>query len=146
MHACRTLALLAQVSVLAAGEVVASDAPGDWSFAAPVREITLETESGGKPHVVTLWCVVVEKDLYVATDDARERKRWVRNLRRNPAARVGIAGKTYAVRAESVREAARWRAVMAAYAKKYADEIGRYDFPQPDDHASGAIFLLRLRP
>lgn len=141
MRAVPILLVLAEMATATPG----TEPADDWSFVAPVREINLETRGDGKVHVVTLWCVVLGSDLYVATDDSRERKRWVSDLRRNADAEVRIAGQTRAVRAEPVTDAVRWRAVMEAYAKKYADEIGRYDFPKPEDRASGAIFLLHPR-
>lgn len=114
----------------------------DWAFAADVQEIALETRGPRGPRSVTVWCVVVDGALYVATDDGRERKRWVRDLDRDPAARVGILERTYRVRAERVGAGETWVAVVAAYRRKYGSEIAKYDFPRAGDPASGRIYRL----
>ena len=114
----------------------------DWSFVSDVEEIALETTAPWGRYSVTVWCVIVEGRLYLATDDRKE-KRWVRHLDRNPDARVGINGRVYPVRAESLTGSEPWRAVMEGYARKYGDEFLKHDFPVPDDLSSGRIFELK---
>lgn len=118
---------------------------GDWSFAAGEQEIAIETRGANGRSSVTVWCVVVDGKLYVATD-SRSRKRWVAQIERNPSARVGIAGRTYPVRARRVQKPEEWDAVMAAYGRKYAGQIARYDFPKAGDMASGRVFELASAP
>ena len=118
---------------------------GDWSFAAGQQEIAIETRGAKNRNSVTVWCVVVDGKLYVATD-GRSRKRWVTQIEREPSARVGIAGRTYPVRARRVQRPEEWDAVMAAYARKYSGQIANYDFPKAGNTASGRIFELTSAP
>jgi deazaflavin-dependent oxidoreductase (nitroreductase family) len=122
----------------------ASALAADWSSAAQEKEITLETTGSKGPHSVIVWCVVADQRLYVATDQSRKRKRWVRNLDRHPDARVTIHGEAYSVSARRVTGAEEWRAVMMAYVRKYGDELREYDFPKPDDLSSGRIYELHV--
>ena len=117
----------------------------DWSFASGEQEIAIETRGAKGRNSVTIWCVVLDKKLYVATD-GRSRKRWVTQIERDPSARVGIAGRTYPVRARRVQKPEEWDAVMAAYGRKYSGQIGSYDFPKPGNTASGRIFELVTAP
>jgi hypothetical protein len=116
----------------------------DWAFAAGEDEIALETQGRRGRHSVTVWSVVVDGRLYVATD-GRGRKRWVTQIDGNPDARVGIRGKTYAVRARPVRDQKQWDAVMRAYAQKYGGQLARYEFPKAGDLRSGHVFELASR-
>ena len=118
----------------------------DWSFADREQEIAIETRNpkGGRSSV-TVWCVVLDKKLYLATDK-RSRKRWVTQIERDPSARVGIASRTYPVRARRVQKAEEWDAVMAAFGRKYAGQIQKYDFPKAGDTATGRVFELVSAP
>lgn len=113
----------------------------DWAFAAGQEEIAIETRGSKGRSSVTVWCIVHDGKLYVATDGNRP-KRWVRQIDRDPAARVGIAERAYPVRARAVREQAEWDAVMAAYAKKYGGQLGRYEFPRAGDTSRGRVYEL----
>ena len=117
----------------------------DWSFATAIPEIALETRSGADWHSVTLWCVVVDGHLYVATDSSSRPKRWVQLLNRDPEARVGIGGRVYRVRASAVTDSFTWDAVTAAYARKYGDAVRRYDFPRAGNVSAGHVFRLASR-
>jgi hypothetical protein len=117
----------------------------DWSFASGEQEIAIETRGTKGRSSVTVWCVVVDRKLYVATD-SRSRKRWVAQIEASPSARVGIAGRTYPVRARRVQKPDEWDAVMAAYGRKYAGQIARYDFPKAGDTSSGRVFELLSAP
>ena len=117
----------------------------DWSFASAEEEIVVETTGPRGAHSVTVWCVVRDGRLYVATDSSVRRKRWVQDLEREPDARVGIRDKTYGVRARAVGEAGEWDAVMNAFASKYGQSIGKYDFPRAGDMSRGRVFELQRR-
>jgi len=116
-----------------------------WDFAAVTREIALEVDAPWLWHSVTVWCVVVDGRLYVATDDGGERKRWVRGLESQCDARVGIEGRAYPVTAHRVEELALWNRVVSAFREKYGDDYERYDFPERDDLSGGRIYELRPR-
>lgn len=122
-----------------------SDPVTDWGFAAGSPEIALEVDAPWGWHSVTIWCVVLGGRLYIATDDGRERKRWVRGLDSDRKARVGIGGRAYAVQAHRVVELALWNRVIAAFRDKYGADYEKYDFPEPDDLSTGRIYELRSR-
>jgi hypothetical protein len=91
----------------------------DWSFADPIQEIFIETRPWyGLPHSTTIWCATLDGALYVGSyGDAK--KRWERNIEHSPDARLSIGGRIYAVTLMPVSDAARIRALDAAYASKY---------------------------
>ena len=123
----------------------ASAPVGDWSFATGEQEIALETIGRRAPYSVTVWSVVVAGRLYVATDDGREKKRWVAHLDRDPDARVGMRKATYRVRARPVHEQREWDMVMTAFGRKYGAQLARYDFPRVGHLGSGRVFELVSR-
>ena len=118
----------------------------DWRVADREQEIAIETRApkGGR-NSVTVWCVVVDGKLYLATDK-RTRKRWVTQIERDPSARVGIASRTYPVRARRVQKVDERDAVMAAFVRKYASQIQKYEFPKAGDTATGRVFELVSEP
>jgi len=117
----------------------------DWSFAAGENEIALETRAPWGRHSVTVWCVVVDRDLYIATDKSGVSKRWVRHLDRDSHARVGINKRVYPVRARRVLNRERWDAVLVAYREKYGAQFYNYDFPKPGEMSRGRIYRLESR-
>jgi hypothetical protein len=119
---------------------------GDWSFVAPEQEMALETKGSRGFYSVTVWSVVVGGKLYVATDDGRERKRWVANVDRDPEARIGVRERTYPVRVRPVRAPDEWDTVMSAFRDKYRGQVTKYDFPRVGDTSSGRVFELVSRP
>ena len=121
------------------------DKISDWSFASDEEEIALETSAPRGRHSVTVWCVVVDGKLYVATDGSKVVKRWVQQLDRDPNARVGIRQRTYPVRVRRVLKPEQWDAVLAAYARKYGPRFHQYDFPKVGDTSQGRIYELESR-
>ncbi len=118
----------------------------DWSFAADVQEIHLETGALWGWHSVTVWCVVHDGDLFLATDSGSEDKRWVRGIEADPSGRVGIHGRAFPVEGERIQEPALWDAVVGAFRTKYGDRYENYDFPKEGDVSSGRIYRLRSKP
>jgi hypothetical protein len=116
-----------------------------WGFAAKEEEIALETAGRRGPLSVTVWSVVIDGRLYVATDSSTKPKLWVQRIDRRPEARVGIRGTTYPVRARRVVDQAEWDTVATAYRVKYAGQIGKYDFPAAGDTRRGRIYRLESR-
>lgn len=115
----------------------------DWEFARDVDEVSLETRDGTAHRSVTLWCAVVDKRLFIATGSTP--KTWVRLLERNRNARVGIAGRSYPVRAKPIRQTDLWNAVVGAYERKYPKKYEEYGFPRRGDPKSGRIYELITR-
>jgi hypothetical protein len=91
----------------------------DWGFTREVEEIFIETRPWYQtPHSTTIWCVELDGALYIGSY-GDEKKRWERNLARNPEARLRIAGKIYQVRVTPVTDRDLIDALDAAYVQKY---------------------------
>ena len=105
---------------------LAREPVSDWSFTEAIEEIQLETRTGyGFAHSVTIWCVAIDGELYVgasAPDFPRERT-WVRNVRRDPAVRLKIAGRIYERRLELVTDPGRTDFVDRAFGRKYHYDV-----------------------
>jgi hypothetical protein len=94
----------------------------DWSFTSEADEIFLETvTSYWIPHSVTVWCVIVGDDLYVAADDADE-KSWVANVARDPNIRLKIEGKVYEQKLVPVTDATTIASIDSGFGRKYEYE------------------------
>jgi hypothetical protein len=91
----------------------------DWSFTADAEEIFIETvTSYWIPHSVTVWCVTVGNELYVAADDA-DKKSWVANVARDPNVRLKIGDKVYEQKLIPVTDAATIAAIDSGFVRKY---------------------------
>jgi hypothetical protein len=107
---------------------VHQQAVDDWSFTSEADEIFIETATSyWIPHSVTAWCVTVGDDLYVAADDADE-KRWVANVARDPNVRLKIGDKVYEQELVSVSDAATIASIDSGFERKY-----EYDEEEGDD-------------
>jgi len=127
----RVLALLAAIVVATAcqpedetpglwlrGET-APERVADWSFSDEVEEIFIETRPWYRlPHSTTIWCVTLDGELYIGSY-GDEKKAWERNIERNPAARLSIAGRVHDVTVAPVPDGDLTEALDAAYARKY---------------------------
>ncbi len=102
----------------------------DWSFAADVEEIFIETRPWyGIRHSTTIWCVVLNGALYIGSY-GDETKAWERNVARNNEARLGIDGNLYDVTISKVTATALVSALDAAYNRKYdMEEVFGEDTP-----------------
>lgn len=110
--------------------------PGDWGFAAGAE--TLELEVGPEsPRSMTVWFVVHAAELFVSADFLTPFKRWPHRLVEDPRARVRVAGRIHAARAQRVEDPERIAALRQAFADKYALE--------PDSLAARAeVWFFRL--
>ena len=103
----------------------------DWSFAADVKEIFIETATPYLiPHSVTIWCATLGRQLYVGAWDA-DTKHWVANVRRNPNVRLKIGGRIYVQKLEPITDTATLAKLDHEYARKYA-----YDEAKAADQAA----------
>ncbi len=103
------------------GEVHAQ-AVEDWSFTEDAHEIFVETvTSYWIPHSVTVWCVTVGNELYVAADDADE-KSWVANVARDPNVRLKIKDRVYEQKLVLITDAATIAAIDSGFVRKYEYE------------------------
>ena len=103
----------------------------DWSLAADVEEIFIETRPWyGIRHSTTIWCVVIDDALYIGSY-GDEKKAWERNVARNNEARLGIDGNLFDVTVTPVTAPALVSALDAAYNRKYdMEEVFGEDTPR----------------
>jgi hypothetical protein len=96
--------------------------PGDWSFTDAHPLVAIETRGPLVRHSVTILCVAAEGRLYVMARHA-PRKRWVRNVGRDPRVRLRIGEALYEGRLARVDDqpgdAAAAAAVARAFLRKY---------------------------
>jgi hypothetical protein len=91
----------------------------DWAFTNETEEIFIETRPWYfLPHSTTIWCVELDGQLYIGSY-AEGKKAWERNVKRDPRARLSIAGRLYDVTVTPIRDPDRAHALDAAYARKY---------------------------
>ncbi len=94
----------------------------DWSFTEDADEIFIETvTSYWIPHSVTVWCVTVGNELYVAADDA-DKKSWVANVERDPNVRLKIKDKVYEQKLVPVADATTIASIDSGFVRKYEYE------------------------
>jgi hypothetical protein len=94
----------------------------DWSFTEDADEIFIETvTSYWIPHSVTVWCVTVGDELYIAADDA-DQKSWVANVARDPNVRLKIEDKVYEQKLVPVIDATTITAIDSGFVRKYEYE------------------------
>jgi hypothetical protein len=100
------------------GETV-EEKVADWSFSDEIEEVFIETRPWyGIPHSTTIWCVALDRGLYIGSY-GEQKKAWERNIERNPAAKLSIRGLLYDVTLAPVTEGDLIEALDAAYARKY---------------------------
>jgi hypothetical protein len=92
--------------------------PADWSFTDAHPLVAIETRGAWLRHSVTILCVAAEGSLYVMARHA-PRKRWVRNLGRDPRVRLRVGDGVYAGRAVKVEGGPESEAVARAFLRKY---------------------------
>ena len=94
----------------------------DWSFTENADEIFIETATSyWIPHSVTVWCVTVGPELYVAADDADE-KSWVANVARDPDVRLKIEDRIYEQKLVPVTDATTIASIDNGFVRKYEYE------------------------
>jgi hypothetical protein len=105
----------------------------DWWFASDTKEIFIETATPYFiPHSVTVWCLTLDKQLYVGAWEA-DTKHWVANVARDPNVRIKISNKIYAQKLEPITDAATIARVSEGFARKYD-----YDEEEDADEAASA--------
>jgi len=118
---------------LKSGELVA-DPNVDWTFAAPIREMELESDGRSR----TTWLLVDEGQLYVpASVKFPPLKNWHLRALQDPRATVRIGGKRYRRELQRVGDPEQRRKLLGIAAKKY---------PVPPATGSDDIWLFRLAP
>ena len=118
---------------LKSGELV-EDPNVDWSFAAPIREMELESDGRSR----TTWLLVDGGQLYVpASVKFPPFKNWHRRALQDPRATVRIGGKRYRRKLRRVWDPEQRRKLLEIAAKKY---------PVPPATGPDDIWLFRLAP
>ena len=114
----------------------------DWSFAADVEVVQLETQPGD-PHSVNTWVGVHNGKLYIPTSLIRgnaepNNRDWVRHVIADPRVRLRINDTIYPATASRVMDQAQVNAVRNQLLLKYAEE--------PTEHSSAAwLFVMESR-
>ena len=104
--------------ILLRGEVV-SEIPVDWSFTNAYREIQIEVRTPYLvSHSVTIWCAVVDGQLYLGARNPHE-KRWPGWVERDPNIRLRIDGNLYDMKLTIIEAPSQVAPVRRAYADKY---------------------------
>ncbi len=111
----------------------------DWSFAADVETVQLETNPDS-PHSVNTWIGVINGQAYIPTslilgaENPQERE-WVQNISANDTARLRIEGTVYNVRLQRVQADTEKEQARQMLMIKYAEEA--------TDH-SNAAWIYRV--
>ena len=103
-----------------------TEAVADWSFTDDIEEIAIETRPWYRlPHSVTIWCVSIDGELYVAADypDYPEESHWVSTVKRDPNVRLRIAGKIYERRLEFITDPEKMDSIDRAFGRKYHYDV-----------------------
>ena len=117
-----------------AGEVH-EQAVEDWSFSEDAYEIFLETvTSYWIPHSVTVWCVTVGNNFYLAATDP-DKKSWVANVARDPNVRLKIKDRVYEQELVLITDATTIASIDSRFAQKYGYE--EEEEPVDDGHTYG---------
>lgn len=97
----------------------AASVPSDWRFTDTHQEIDLEVATPHfLAHSVTIWCVSVDGELFIAARDPDE-KNWPGWVEDEPEVRLGIGGKVYEVELARLDDAEMIGVLRGAYAAKY---------------------------
>ena len=93
--------------------------PEDWAFSNQHREIAIEVSTPYFiPHSVTIWCVEIDGELFVAAASPNE-KSWPGWVADDPNVRLRVGGMIYEARLELVTAQASLEQVSDAYRVKY---------------------------
>ena len=99
------------------GEVEAF--PSDWSFTDEFKLIAVQVATPyGLPHSITIWCVQVEGNLYIAAS-APESKRWPAWVENDPDIKLKFGDRLFEGRLQRLDNTDEISPVSAADAVKY---------------------------
>ncbi|MEN8160487.1 MAG: hypothetical protein ABFS41_10490 [Myxococcota bacterium] len=93
-------------------------APADWSFAADVDTVQLETLPSD-PYSVNIWVIGLGEHLYVHA--GANRSTWVENMETDPNVRMQIADSIYELVATRVESQEEFDRFSEAYEEKYGN-------------------------
>jgi hypothetical protein len=113
--------------------------PESWSFSNDHREIAIEVQTPHLiPHSVTIWCAVVDDELYLGARNPED-KRWVGWVKRDPDVRLRIGETIFDAKLAVLDDADRTASVRAAYTEKY-------DLPASTESEGPPMRYWRVRP
>ena len=122
---------------------VEEEAPAEWAFVNDVENCQLETNPE-QPHSINCWCygrgsrVYVPSSMILGPTVPTERQ-WVQNVQANPAVRLRVDDRVFALRAVRVPEGPEYQDALAALWRKYDEDPAERD-PERE------IWLYRLEP
>ena len=90
----------------------------DFAFASSEYAMQVEAADGGLFKVGNVRCLVVDGDLYLFSESYIDWP-WMQALRRDPRARVRIAGKIYDARVTPLTDRAEMEALLPELLRKY---------------------------
>jgi len=103
-----------------------------------VREIAIQVNTPYLiPHSVTIWCAVLDSDLYVAASRPAE-KHWPGWVDDDPDVRLRIGEELFDVRLQPLTDEAQVRRVMQVQSTKYG-------FPMPEGPTDARYWLVTAR-
>lgn len=95
-----------------------------------------------KPHVVELWFVFRDGDIYLST---MESPAWLDNLKKDPAVEIEIQNKTFTGYATLTGDTKRIEAVIDAFYEKYGDEAGEM-YGKREEQALRKVIRISQQP
>ncbi|MBT70586.1 MAG: hypothetical protein CMQ15_00865 [Gammaproteobacteria bacterium] len=99
------------------GEVEAF--PSDWSFSDDFELIAVQVDTPyGLPHSVTIWCVQVDGNLYIAAR-APESKNWPGWVEKNPDIKLKFGDRVFEGRLQKLEDPDAIGPISTAYSIKY---------------------------
>lgn len=107
--------------------------PEDWSFTNDIENVLLQTNPDD-PYSVTIWMVVVDGQVYIAS--VSHGTRWAKNISANDHVVLSVHGKLINARANQVTSAEIGAQVVQAYLKKY--DMEEEEFVEED----GVLFHI----
>jgi hypothetical protein len=118
------------------GEVV-NEPVSDWSFAADVPTVAIETRPAA-PYSVTTWCFVHEGHLYIPASTG-SKKTWTQFASADPRVRVKIGDKIYPGMATRVTDPALREPIREIVLAKYPEAARMSSGSEPGD-----VWLFRI--
>ncbi|MFK7914000.1 MAG: hypothetical protein AB8B93_08805 [Pseudomonadales bacterium] len=111
-----------------------SPPPADWSVAASVKVVQLETRAT-EPYSVNIWVVTAASQLYVFA--GANRATWIEHIEQNPQVRLQMGDHIYALVATRVTDPQEFMGFARAWEAKYGN--------RPRNENVAETYLMRLR-
>jgi len=101
--------------------------PDDWSFTQDTLEVGLQVVTPYfLPHSVTIWCVSLDGDLFIAAAEP-ETKKWPSWVNDDPNIVIKVGDQLFDAHAEPLRDAATLARLKNVYKEKYKRDLSDVD-------------------